>query len=121
MTVPLCGHLVLRADLHHHRLGLGGDVSGYPSPRHLRRCGGDTDLTPSLPPPVQAWSPLDALYHAYHCRSLGECADLNDGRRIFYQVPSLQDLFKTVEPEVILDFLKAASVQAFMKSLIVLA
>ena len=27
----------------------------------------------------------------------------------FYQVPSLQDLFKTVKPEVILEFLKAAA------------
>ena len=26
----------------------------------------------------------------------------------FYQVPSLQDLFKTVKDDVILDFLKAA-------------
>ena len=27
----------------------------------------------------------------------------------FYQVPSLQDLFKTVKPEVVLEFLKAAA------------
>ena len=27
----------------------------------------------------------------------------------FYRVPSLQDLFKTVKPEVILEFLKAAA------------
>ena len=37
-----------------------------------------------------------------------ECVDFNDVRQRFYQVPSLQDLFKTVKPEVILDFLKAA-------------
>ena len=40
---------------------------------------------------------------------VGECADFNDVTLIFYQVPSLQDLFKTVRPEVILDFLKAAA------------
>ena len=33
----------------------------------------------------------------------------NDVRQGFYQVPTLQDLFKTVKPEVILDFLKAAA------------
>ena len=33
----------------------------------------------------------------------------NDVRQRFYQVPSLQDLFKTVKPEVILEFLKAAA------------
>ena len=38
-----------------------------------------------------------------------ECADFNDVRRRFYQVPTLHDLFKTVKPEVILDFLKAAA------------
>ena len=37
-----------------------------------------------------------------------DCADFNDVRRRIYPVPSLQDLFKTVNPEVILDFLKAA-------------
>ena len=30
-----------------------------------------------------------------------ECVDFNDVRQRFYQVPSLQDLFKTVKPEVI--------------------
>ena len=35
--------------------------------------------------------------------------DFNDVRQRFYQVPTLQDLFKTVKPEVILDFLKAAA------------
>ena len=38
-----------------------------------------------------------------------ECADFNDVRQGFYQVPSLQDLLKTVKPEVILDFLKVAA------------
>ena len=38
-----------------------------------------------------------------------ECVDFNDVRQRFYQVPSLQDLFKTFKPEVILDFLKAAA------------
>ena len=38
-----------------------------------------------------------------------ECVDFNDVRQRFYQVPSLQDLFKTVKPEVILEFLKAAA------------
>ena len=38
-----------------------------------------------------------------------ECIDFNDVRQTFYQVPSLQDLFKTVKPEVILEFLKAAA------------
>ena len=37
-----------------------------------------------------------------------EGADFNDVRQRFYQVPSLQDHFKTVKPEVILVFLKAA-------------
>ena len=36
-------------------------------------------------------------------------ADFNGVRRRFYQVPSLQDLFGTVKPGVILDFLKAAA------------
>ena len=30
-----------------------------------------------------------------------ECVDFNDVRQSFYQVPSLQDLFKTVKPEVV--------------------
>ena len=38
-----------------------------------------------------------------------ECVDFNDVRQRFYQVPTLQDLFETVKPEVILDFLKAAA------------
>ena len=33
----------------------------------------------------------------------------NDVQQRLYQVPSLQDLFKTVKPEVILEFLKAAA------------
>ena len=37
-----------------------------------------------------------------------ECADFNDVRQRFYQVSSLQGPFKSVKPEVILDFLKAA-------------
>ena len=40
---------------------------------------------------------------------LTKCVDFNDVRQRFYQVPSLQDLFKTVKPEVILQFLKAAA------------
>ena len=48
-----------------------------------------------------------------------ECADLNDVRQRFYQVHSLQDLFKMVKPEVILDFSKAALLHRlkFIKSL----
>ena len=42
------------------------------------------------------------------------CADVNDVQRRFYQAPSLQDLFKTVKPEVILDFLKAAALYRFL-------
>ena len=38
-----------------------------------------------------------------------ECVDFNDVRQRFYRVPSLQDLFKNVKPEVILEFLKAAA------------
>ena len=38
-----------------------------------------------------------------------ECVDFNYVRRRFYQVPFLQNLFKTVNPEVILDFLKGAA------------
>ena len=38
-----------------------------------------------------------------------ECVDFNDVHQRFYQVPYLQDLFKTVKPEVILEFLKAAA------------
>ena len=38
-----------------------------------------------------------------------ECVDFTDVRQRFYQVPSLQDLFKAVKPEVILEFLKAAA------------
>ena len=43
-----------------------------------------------------------------------ECADFNDGQQRFYQVPSLQDLFKTVKPEVILDFLKVVALYVFL-------
>ena len=38
-----------------------------------------------------------------------ECADFKDVWQRFYCVPTLQDLFKTVKPEVILDFSKAAA------------
>ena len=38
----------------------------------------------------------------------------NDVRQRFYQVPTLQDLFKTVKPEVILDFLKAAALYGLL-------
>ena len=38
-----------------------------------------------------------------------ECADFSDVWQRFYRVPSLQALFKTVKPEVILEFLKAAA------------
>ena len=38
-----------------------------------------------------------------------ECVDFNDVQQRFCQVPSLQDLFKTVKPEVILDFLQGAA------------
>ena len=38
-----------------------------------------------------------------------DCADFNDMSRRFYQVPSLQDRFKTLKPEVILDFLTSAA------------
>ena len=34
-----------------------------------------------------------------------ECVDFSNVRQRFYRVPSLQDLFKTVKPEVILEFL----------------
>ena len=38
-----------------------------------------------------------------------ECVDFSDVRQRFYRVPSLQDLLKTVKPEVILEFLKASA------------
>ena len=38
-----------------------------------------------------------------------ECADFNHGQQRFYQVLSLQDLFKTVKAVMILGFLKAAA------------
>ena len=38
-----------------------------------------------------------------------KCVDFSDVRQRFYRVPSLGDLFKTVKPEVILEFLKAAA------------
>ena len=44
-----------------------------------------------------------------------ECVDFNDVRQRFYQVPSLQDLFKTVKPEVILEFYVRCAVQTFMR------
>ena len=37
-----------------------------------------------------------------------ECVDFNDVGQRFYQVPSLQDLFKTVKPEVILGFFESS-------------
>ena len=48
-----------------------------------------------------------------------ECADFNVVWQRFYQVSSLQDLSKTVKPELIFDFLieSSCAVQAFMKSL----
>ena len=39
---------------------------------------------------------------------------INDVRQRFGQVPSVQDLCKTVKPEVILDFLKAAVLYVFL-------
>ena len=49
-----------------------------------------------------------------------ECADFNDVRQRFYQVPSLQDLFK-IQTRSHLEFLKAelCTVQAFMSCLTV--
>ena len=44
-----------------------------------------------------------------------ECVDFNDVRQRFYQVPSLQDLCKTVKPEVILEFLKAAALYRLLR------
>ena len=41
--------------------------------------------------------------------TLNSGKNLKSGIFVFYQVPTLQDLFKTVKPEVILDFLKAAA------------
>ena len=51
------------------------------------------------------------LSGGWQCQSMSliECVDFNAVRQRFYQVPSLQDLFKTVKPEVILEFLKAAA------------
>ena len=60
--------------------------------------------------------PLSGNFGAIYFHSLThslthslECVDFNNVRQRFYQVPTLQDLFKTVKPEVILDFLKAAA------------
>ena len=52
---------------------------------------------------------------SYAPHLLIECAYFNDVRQIFYQVPSLQDLFKTVKADVILDY----TVHAFMSFIIV--
>ena len=41
---------------------------------------------------------------SFNCQTLTECADFNDVKQRIYHVPSLQDLFKTVNAEVILDF-----------------
>ena len=49
------------------------------------------------------------LIYMYFTLSFRGSVDFNDVRQRFYQVPFLQDLFKTVKPEVILDFLKAAA------------
>ena len=54
-----------------------------------------------------AGKPANCLLTIKHL--LIECVDFNDVRQRFYQVPSLQDLFKAVKPEVILEFLKAAA------------
>ena len=50
---------------------------------------------------------------------LVECVDFTDVRQRFYQVPSLQDLFKTVKPDMISEFLKAelCAVQTFVSFL----
>ena len=45
-----------------------------------------------------------------------KCADV---RQRFYQVPSVQDLFKAVKPEVILDFLNQLCCTVFYKELVV--
>ena len=58
-------------------------------------------------------APLPPLSYAPHL--LIECGYFNDVRQIFYQVPSLQDLFKTVKADVILDY----TVHAFMSFIIV--
>ena len=58
-----------------------------------------------LPPPECI--PCNCLLTIKHL--LIECVDINDVHQRFYQVPSLQDLFKAVKPEVILEFLKAAA------------
>ena len=65
-------------------------------------------LTPNKPnqPPPEC-IPCNCPLTIKHL--LIECVDFNDVRQRFYQVPSLQDLFNTVKPEVILDFLKAAA------------
>ena len=64
-------------------------------------------------------SPHDHLNlpRLYICSELGPLY-FSDVRQRFYQVPSLQDLFKTVKPEVILEFLKAAArYRLFMRCL----
>ena len=90
---------------HTHHLSNRGDQSIF------NRCRiGHSHLTHEVllkgePPPECI--PRDCPLTIKHL--LIECADFNDVRRRFYQVPSLQNLFNTVKPEVILDFLKAAA------------
>ena len=43
----------------------------------------------------------------------------NDAWGRFYQAPSLQDLFKTVKPDVILDLLKAERCTGFCEALVI--
>ena len=57
--------------------------------------------------PPQECTPCNCPLTIKHL--LIECVDFSDVRQRFYGIPSLQDLFKTVKPEVILEFLKAAA------------
>ena len=58
-----------------------------------------------LQAPGLSWA-VQAFMTLWIYDGLIECADFNDGQQLFYQVPSLQDLFKTDKADVILDFLK---------------
>ena len=88
-----------------HHLSTRRDQSVFNRCRIGHSCLTHEFLLKGEPPPECI--PCNCLLTIKHL--LIECVDFNDVRQRFYQVPSLQDLFKTVKAEVILEFLKAAA------------
>ena len=96
-----------RCRIGHYRLTRGFLLKGEPPPECIP-CNCPLTIKHLLigePPPE--YIPCNCPLTIKHL--LIERADFNNVRRRFYQVLSLQNFFKTVNPEMILDFLKAAA------------